>query len=128
MKRRSASLRLTAVLCSAALLCGPAALLRSQETEEWTEEDEFLDFGSDTSGVTLYGAPETTTQTRVITAEDIERRQAPDLAALLEEAFDIGVTARGAYGNKTDVNIRGFTSERIGFLINGIQANDPRTG
>jgi outer membrane cobalamin receptor len=111
-------------------------LLRGQETDAFEdapeaafiEEDEFMDFGDDTSGVTLYGTPETTTQTRTLDREAIERRQAPDLATLLEETLDIGITTRGAYGNKTDINIRGFTSERIGFLINGVQANDPRTG
>jgi outer membrane cobalamin receptor len=119
-----------AALCFAVLLCSPAALLCGQEADVVDDslEDEFMDFGVDESGVTLYGRPETTTQTRVVAREEIERRQAPDLAALLEEALDIGITAKGAYGNKTDINIRGFASERIGFLINGVQANDPRTG
>jgi vitamin B12 transporter len=78
--------------------------------------------------VTLYGIRPTTPQTRVIEKTDIERRQTQDLATLLEEVLDIGVTAKGAYGNKTDINIRGFTTERIGVLVNGVPANDPRTG
>jgi hypothetical protein len=76
----------------------------------------------------VIGAPETTSVQNVITREEIERRQAPDLATLLEETLDIGITAKGAYGNESQINIRGFTTERIGVLVDGIPANDPRTG
>jgi vitamin B12 transporter len=91
-------------------------------------EEEFLDIAGEDEGVTLYGIRPAAPQTRVIEKSDIERRQTQDLATLLEEVLDIGITAKGAYGNKTDINIRGFNTERIGVLINGVPANDPRTG
>ncbi|MDR0731399.1 MAG: TonB-dependent receptor plug domain-containing protein, partial [Treponema sp.] len=89
--------------------------------------DDFADFGED-KGVTLTAAPDTTSVRNVITREEIERRQAPDLATLLEESLDIGITARGAYGNESQINIRGFNTERIGILVDGIPANSPRSG
>jgi vitamin B12 transporter len=94
---------------------------------DFGEEDFAALFGED-EGVTVYGIREATPQTRVIEKTDIERRQTQDLATLLEEVLDIGITAKGAYGNKSDINIRGFNTERIGVLINGVPANDPRTG
>jgi vitamin B12 transporter len=89
--------------------------------------DEFEDFGED-SGITVIGTPETTSPQTVITREEIERRQAPDLATLLEESLDISITTRGAYGNESQINIRGFNTERIGILIDGVPANSPRSG
>jgi vitamin B12 transporter len=80
------------------------------------------------AGVTVVGTPETTQQMAVVEKEDIERRQAPDLATLLEETLDMGITRYGGYGNQTEINIRGFDTERIAILINGIPANSPRSG
>jgi vitamin B12 transporter len=38
------------------------------------------------------------------------------------------MTRYGAYGNQTDINMRGFDSERIAILINGVPANAPLSG
>jgi vitamin B12 transporter len=95
--------------------------------DEFDDIEDFEDFG-ESGGITVTASPETTSPQEVITREDIEKRQAPDLATLLEETLDIGITSRGAYGNKTQINIRGFNTERIGILIDGIPANDPRSG
>ncbi|MDR3335236.1 MAG: Plug domain-containing protein [Treponema sp.] len=59
----------------------------------------------------------------VITKEDIEKRQAPDLATLLEETLDM---ATGP--SQTEINIRGFDTEHIAILIDGVPANSPRSG
>jgi vitamin B12 transporter len=122
-------------LCWALLAAVPAAppFIAGQEPSgggvSGFEEnfDDFEDFGEAT-GITVTGAPETSSPQAVVTREEIERRQAPDLATLLEETLDIGITSRGAYGNESQINIRGFNTERIGILIDGVQANDPRTG
>jgi vitamin B12 transporter len=82
----------------------------------------------ESQGITVLGAAETTQQMDVITKDEIERRNAPDLPTLLEETLNLGVTRYGAYGNQADINIRGFDSERVAILINGIPANSPRTG
>jgi vitamin B12 transporter len=92
------------------------------------ESDSWFDFGADEKGVTLLETPETTQQMEVIEREEIERRAAPDLATLLEETLDMGITRFGAYGNKTEINIRGFDTGRIAILIDGVPANSPRSG
>lgn len=91
-------------------------------------EEDYLDFGGDKEGITVTGTPETTQQMQVIGKEAIERRNAKDLATLLEEELDMSVTRFGAYGNQTDMNLRGFDTERIAILIDGVPANSPRSG
>jgi outer membrane cobalamin receptor len=108
------------------LLLNLCLLSFAQESGE-NAQKEFIDFGED-QGITVTGTAETTQQMEVIDAEEIERRAAPDLAVLLEEALGLGITRQGAYGNQTSVNIRGFDSSRIAFLIDGIPANSPRSG
>jgi vitamin B12 transporter len=88
----------------------------------------YLDFGGDEEGVPITSTTETTQQMTVITREEIERRNARDLSTLLEDALDISVTRYGGYGNQTELSLRGFDTERIAILIDGIPANSPRSG
>ena len=101
----------------------------SQENgaQEGFDLEDLPDFGED-AGVTLVETPETTQQMIVIEREEIERRNARDLAALLEETLDMSVTRYGGYGNQTELNIRGFDTERIAILVDGVPANSPRSG
>jgi vitamin B12 transporter len=92
------------------------------------ENDGFLDFGEDPEGITFTETPETTQQMAVINKEEIERRNAQDLAMLLEDVLDMSVTRYGGYGNQTEMNLRGFDTERIAILIDGVPANSPRSG
>jgi vitamin B12 transporter len=103
--------------------------LFSQEASEG--EEDF--FGEDLllmegEGITVTASPETTQQMKVVTKEEIENAHAPDLAALLQETLDLGVTRYGPYGSQADINMRGFDSERIAFLIDGVPANSPMSG
>jgi vitamin B12 transporter len=110
-------------------LCLPL-FLSAQDQGEGGEGayDDYLDFGED-EGITIFGAPETTQQMTVITREEIEERNARDLASLLEETLDMSVTRYGGgYGNQTELSLRGFDTERIAILIDGIPANSPRSG
>ena len=104
--------------------------ITSQETGEEIdgENDYYYDFGEDPRGVTIVGTPETTQQMTVIEKETIEKSAARDLATLLEEEIDMSVVRYGGYGNQTEMNLRGFDTERIAILINGIPANSPRSG
>ncbi|MDR2476917.1 MAG: TonB-dependent receptor, partial [Treponema sp.] len=95
--------------------------------DDYDDYDDYADFGSD-SGITVNAAPETTQQMRVLEKEDIEKHHAPDLASLLEEALDMSITRYGAYGSQTEMNLRGFDTERIAILVDGIPANSPRSG
>ncbi|MHB9291810.1 TonB-dependent receptor [Hollandina sp. SP2] len=101
--------------------------LHGQEVGVDSSDDEFLSM-EDEQGITVVGTPETTQEMKIVTKEEIDRIQAPDLAALLQETLNLGVTRYGAYGNQTDINMRGFDSERIAFLINGVPANSPMAG
>jgi vitamin B12 transporter len=111
------------VLC----LLFPCFFLNGQERERDSSDDEFLAM-EDEQGITVVGTPETTQEKKVVTKEEIDRIQAPDLATLLQETLNLGVTRYGVYGNMTDINMRGFDSERIAFLINGVPANSPMSG
>jgi vitamin B12 transporter len=104
------------------------------DAEAESSDDEFSEVWDDEEGitklgtVTVEGGADTTQQMEVITQEDIQRRNAPDLATLLAEALDMGITRYGAYGNQTEINMRGFDTERIAILIDGIPANSSRSG
>jgi vitamin B12 transporter len=82
----------------------------------------------DAEGITVTGSPETTQQMKVLTKEDIEKVHAPDLATLLQETLGLGIARFGPYGNQTDITMRGFDSERIAFLIDGVPVNSPMSG
>jgi vitamin B12 transporter len=112
------------------LLFFVSAFLFSQEETAPSDEgyDDFMDFGEDKKGFTITGTPETTQQMAVIDKAEIERRNARDLAMLLEDVLDMSVTRYGGYGNQTEMNLRGFDTERIAILIDGVSANSPRSG
>ncbi|MDR1024845.1 MAG: TonB-dependent receptor [Treponema sp.] len=98
----------------------------AQETE--AEDDwDYPDFGT-AEEIVISAPPETTAQRQVIGKDEIERIAAPDIPTLLEEALDIGITRRGAYGNTADVNLRGFDTERIAILIDGVPVNSAMSG
>jgi vitamin B12 transporter len=40
----------------------------------------------------------------------------------------MSVTKYGGYGNQTELNMRGFDTERIAILVDGVPANSPRSG
>jgi outer membrane cobalamin receptor len=115
---------------SASLFCqeDTATADTADTADTAAEYDAYHDFGEDTEGLTVTGTPETTQQMQIIDREEIERRNAQDLAMLLEDVLDMSVTRYGGYGNQTDINIRGFDTERIAILIDGVPANSPRSG
>ncbi|MDR0599256.1 MAG: TonB-dependent receptor [Treponema sp.] len=118
--------RAAAAVLAAALLAAPLVPCPAQGGGG--EFDDYRDFGEDERGVTITPAPKTTGQIRVITREEIERRNPRDLSTLLEEELDMSVTRTGAYGNQADLSLRGFDTERIAILIDGVPANSPRSG
>jgi len=112
----------------------PLALqeLAAQESQEPNNEesdyDEFKDFGESSKPIIFTGTPETTQQMTIIDKETIEKSAARDLAALLEEEINMNVVRYGGHGNQTEMNLRGFDTERIAVLIDGVPANSPRSG
>ena len=117
------------VLCP---LAGEEAGVEDHYGEDYYDDDDsyddYLDFGENPRGITGIGTIETTQQMTVIDKDVIEKSGARDLAALLEEEIDMSVVRFGGYGNKTEMNLRGFDTERIAILIDGVPANSPRSG
>jgi vitamin B12 transporter len=99
----------------------PAQEMNGKDEEDFLD-DEILLMEED-EGITVTASPETTQQMKVVSKEEIENAHAPDLATLLQETLDLGITRYGPYGNQTDINLRGFDAERIAFLIDGVPAN-----
>jgi vitamin B12 transporter len=79
-------------------------------------------------GITVVGTAETTQPMAVISRETIRDAHAPDVPALLERTLGLGTTRYGPYGSMADVNIRGFDTERVAVLIDGIPVNSTRSG
>jgi vitamin B12 transporter len=79
-------------------------------------------------GLTVVGVRETSQQIRTIPRDEIDRIHAPDLASLLEQVLDLSLTRYGPYGNAAGVNMRGFGSGRVAFLVDGVPVNSPQSG
>jgi vitamin B12 transporter len=97
--------------------------------EETGVDESYNDFFiMEDEGLTITGTLETTQQIRTLTKEAIEQTRASDLPSLLEQTLDLPITRRGPYGNETEINLRGFDTERIAILIDGVPANSPLSG
>jgi vitamin B12 transporter len=99
--------------------------------EDEYAEDDF--YGEDPllmedGGITVVGIRETTQQMAVVSREEIEKAHAPDIPSLLEQTLGLGAARYGPYGNMTDVNIRGFDTERVAVLVDGVPVNSTRSG
>jgi len=102
-------------------LCFPNDV-KGQEAEE-----DVLSFYEE-EGITVTGTVQTTQQMAVIEKNEIERRNAPDIASLLQETFGLNITRYGTYGNMTLFNLRGFDTKRLAILIDGVPANSSLDG
>ena len=107
---------------------GPPAETPPPEDGPWDGADWDDPLIMEDRGITVTGTAETTQEIRVVDREEIERRNAPDLGTLLQEALHIGVTRYGGYGNEAGINIRGFDSKRVAVLIDGVPANSAQSG
>jgi outer membrane cobalamin receptor len=94
---------------------------------EDTDWDDVLIF-TENEGIVITGTIQTSQQMAVIDREEIERQNAKDIASLLQETLDLNIVSYGAYGNQTGINLRGFDSKRVAFLIDGIPANSSMDG
>ena len=108
------------------IICSLAAQAEGDDYDY--DDDDFSDFFEAERDIVIVGAPETTGQMTVIGREAIEKSAARDLAMLLEEEIDMSIVSLGGYGNRTSMNLRGFSTERIAILIDGVPANSPRSG
>jgi vitamin B12 transporter len=122
------------VLLILPVLLWPCPPLRAQDTAELRAQDtaeggdEFPPLEMEGEGITVTGTTETTQRMAVVSREEIEKAHAPDIPALLEQALGLGTTRYGPYGNMADVNIRGFDTERVAVLVDGVPVNSARSG
>ncbi|WP_461246510.1 TonB-dependent receptor plug domain-containing protein [Treponema sp. R6D11] len=90
-------------------------------------EDDELSF-SDEKGITVTGTRQTSQQMAVIEKDEIERRNSPDVASLLQETLGLNITRYGTYGNMTLLNLRGLDTKRLAILIDGVPVNSSMDG
>lgn len=64
----------------------------------------------------------------VISRNDIERREARNIAELLRSVPGFAVSHTGVSGSQTQVRVRGAEANHVLVLIDGMRANDPATG
>jgi vitamin B12 transporter len=83
---------------------------------------------TDFEGITVVGTVQTSQQIAVIEREQIVHSGASDVANLLQSTIGLNIVRYGAYGNQAGVNLRGFDSKRVAFLINGMPANSLMDG
>jgi len=89
--------------------------------------DDELSF-SEEEGITVTGTRQTSQQMAVIEKDEIERRNAPDIATLLQETLNINITRYGTHGGMTLLNLRGLDSKRLAILIDGVPVNSSLDG
>lgn len=71
---------------------------------------------------------ETSTAVTVITAEDIDQRQAETVAEVLRTVPGLDVAQSGSRGTTTSVFLRGAESDQTLVLIDGVEVNSPTLG
>jgi len=103
-------------------LCFPI-YVKGQDAE-WENELSFYD----EEGITVTGTVQTSQQMSVIDKDEIERRNAPDVATLLQETLGLNITRYGTYGNMTLLNLRGLDTKRLALLVDGVPANSSIDG
>jgi len=64
----------------------------------------------------------------VISRDEIERREARNVAELLRSVPGFAVSHTGVSGSQTQVRVRGAEANHILVMIDGVRANDPATG
>jgi vitamin B12 transporter len=99
----------------------------STSESEFDYSDEELFFDED-EGITVVAVPQTSQQMTVIEKETIEKHNAADLAVLLQETLNLGLTRYGGRGNMANINLRGFDSKRVALLVDGIPVNSAMDG
>ncbi|MDR2923954.1 MAG: TonB-dependent receptor [Treponema sp.] len=109
----------------------PAALLflitlKLFSLEDENDDDEYL-FIED-EGISVVGTAQTSQQMAVVDRDEIQRRNAPDVAALLQESLGLNIVRYGSYGNQAGISLRGLDSKRIAILIDGVPADSALDG
>lgn len=65
---------------------------------------------------------------RTIQGEDVSRLSAPSMLDLLERAFGLSVSKSGGQGSAGGISIRGFASNRVAIVVDGVPLNSAQSG
>ena len=120
------------IFCSRALLLFLLFLKLFLLFPDSTAADEIYDddyfYFDDEMSLTIVGTRHTSQQILLIEREDIESSGAQDLASLLQEALNLNLARYGSYGNQASIHLRGYSSRRLAFLIDGVPVNSAFDG
>ena len=83
---------------------------------------------ADNEGLVITGTMQTTQQIETVERGQIENSGANDIVTVLQETLGLNIVRYGAYGNQAGINLRGFDSKRIAFLIDGVPVNSSPDG
>lgn len=112
-------IRIPGLILAAAVLVSPLTTAAAQPTDETivvtaNRFDQPLD--------------EALARTSVITRQEIELAQAPDLLELLRQQAGVDIARTGGPGGQTSVFLRGSNSNHVLVLIDGVRASAAGTG
>jgi len=99
----------------------------SGSDDELSDDDYFFEPG-DEGSLTIVGIRQTSQQMVVIDREEIERRGARDLVGLLLDTLALNIARYGPYGSQTSIQLRGYSSKRVAFLVDGVPVNSAIDG
>lgn len=94
------------------------------EAEESVELDDLVV----TAGLEPVSRKHVAASITVIDREEIELKQARNLADLLRDVPGFAVSQAGGAGSQTQIRVRGAEGNHLLVLIDGIRANDPASG
>lgn len=118
----SRSLTVSTLALAAASLAHPAAAQTARDLSQAIASDGEIVVTADRAS---RPADEVAQSVTVITAAEIERRQAQAVVDLLRTVPGVTLTRNGGVGTATGVNIRGAESDQNVALIDGVKLNDP---
>ncbi len=106
---------------------GNTADIVKDATSDFKEKD-YPEMDFEGEAITIIGVTEKTQQTQTITKEDIEKINPTDICDLLEKKLNVNITKNGSTGNTAGISIRGFGTERVAVLIDGVMVNSNQSG
>lgn len=121
------ALPISLALTLAAVLPIPLSAIDA-DTEFSDQEDDGDWAVVEGEGITVAREVPASSQTDIITREDIDALNGTDALSILEKSLGISVTRAGGYGNVSGFSLRGFGSGRVAILIDGMPVNSAQSG
>ncbi len=81
--------------------------------------DDYLDLEMYGEGLTVVSTKPSSQQIRTVSKDELDSFVKNELSDILSKKGNLSVNNYGGYGNKSSINIRGFTGSRDFILIDG---------